>query len=86
MKLSDVPKFDPSVFTSAERQTFQTLTDQCVTAKSRPDVNVAGEKLARARQAQREKTRKNAARARSLNALHKRLIREVPRPPEKAPA
>ena len=81
MKITDVPKFDPSVFTSAELKGLQALTDECVAAKDRPAIDVAGAHLDKARQGQRAKSRKAAARARSLNALYKRLIYEVPRPP-----
>ena len=83
MKLKDVPKFDPSVFTAAELKGLQALTDRCVKATTRAAIDVAGASLDTARQAQREKSRKDATRARSLNALHKRLVHEVPRPPVK---
>ncbi len=83
MKITDVPKFDPSVFTAAELKGLQALTDRCVKAKSRAAIDVAGAKLDTARQTQREKSRKAAIRAHSLNALYKRLILEVPRPPVK---
>ena len=83
MKINAVPKFDPSVFTAAELTALQALTDQCVKAKARPAIDVAGANLDTAREAQREKSRKDAARAHSLNALYKRLLHEVPRPPAK---
>ncbi len=83
MKISDVPKFDPTVFTAAELKGLQTLTDKCVKATNRTAIAVAGAKLDTARQTQRERSRKDATRARSLNALYKRLIHEVPRPPVK---
>ncbi len=81
MKLADVPKFDPDLFTAAELKALQTLADRCVKAKGRAAIDVAGASLDEARQAQRDRSRKNAARAHSLNALHKRLLHEVPRPP-----
>ncbi len=81
MKITSVPKFDPSLFTAAELKGLQALTDECVNAKTRPEHDKAGAHLDQARQTQRDKARKNAARAHSLNALHKRLIHEVPRPP-----
>ena len=85
MRIADVPKFDPAVFTAAELKGLQALTDRCVKAKGRAAIDVAGANLDTARQAQRETSRKNAARAHSLNALHKRLIQEVPRPPVRRP-
>ncbi len=80
MKLTDVPKFDPALFTKEERAELQALTDRCVAAIDAGTLEKTGAELDEARADHRAKTRELAARSYSLNALHKRLIRFVPRP------
>ncbi len=79
MNLSDVPKFDPDAHTSKELRDLQTLADSCTEATTYTEIDMAGDALDRARTKRRGDARDAAARSRSLNAVYKVLIREVPR-------
>ncbi len=79
MNLSDVPKFDPDAHTPKELRDLQALADSCTEATTADEIETAGNALDRARAKRRHDTRSAAARSRSLNAVHKVLIHEVPR-------
>ncbi len=80
MKLTDVPKFDRTLFTKEELAELQTFTDRCVNAEAAGTIAKDGAELDQRRADHRVKVRELAARSYSLNALYKRLIRFVPRP------
>ncbi len=89
MRIADIPKFDASLFAQAELEKLQQLADACEDAAERPAIDAAGELLDGARRQRRELVRLDAARSHSLNALFKKLLHEVPRPPiqkEEVPA
>ena len=79
MSLSEIPKFDPDLFTSTELSELDVLVGFCVEAVTADEINAAGEVLDATRAERRLETRKNAAVDRSLNALFKALLKEVPR-------
>ncbi len=80
MKLTDVPKFDRTLFTKEELADLQAFMDLCYQAKAKGTVEEVGAELDRKRADHRVKVRELAARSYSLNALYKRLIGFVPRP------
>ena len=80
MKLSALPKFDASPFTPDELRDLQGFVDQCGSAKNPGAIEEAGAELDTRRADQRAMVRQVAARSRSLQAVFKHCIREVPRP------
>ncbi len=79
MNLSDVAKFDPSLFIEDELADFQTFANRCAHAGETNTVEEVGAELDQRRADHRAMMKELTARSRSLNALYKRLIREVPR-------
>ena len=80
MKLADVPKFDPTLFSEDELVDLEGLVALCQNADTVETIEEAGAILDEARFANRTMVRELAARSYSLNALYKRLIGFVPRP------
>ena len=80
MKLADVPKFDRTVFIKEELADLQGFMDLCVKAQASGSVEEVRAELDQRRADHRAMTREAAARSYSIHALHKRLIRFVPRP------
>lgn len=79
MNISEVLKFDQSLFTDKELVNLQALADLCEAATTVTEIETAGVSLDERRETNRQAVRRSAARSRSHNALFKRLIHEVPR-------
>ena len=79
MKLTDVPKFDPTLFSKDELSELQTFANRCAEAQKRGTVEEVGAELDQRRADHRGTMRELLAQSRSFNALYKRLIQEVPR-------
>ncbi len=79
MKLNDVPKFDRTQFTKEELAELQAFADLCVKAKTADAIEEVGAELDQRRADHRDTMMELLAQSRSLNALYKRLIQEVPR-------
>ncbi len=79
MSLTAIRDYDPAAHTDAETRKLQTLADACADATTAEAITVAGAALDAARAKHRTETRADAARNRSLNAVYKALVHEVPR-------
>ncbi len=79
MKLSDVDRFDPTLFSKDERAGLQKFMDECVDAKTVGMIEKRGTELDSRLATHRAEMRIMGQRSRSLHALFKRLIMEVPR-------
>ena len=79
MDLPHVASFDSAVFTKAELAKLRQLADRCAEAASAVEIEAAGAALDKWRAALRVEAKVEQARARSRNALYKRLVFEVPR-------
>lgn len=80
MQLSDLPKFDASLFSKSALKDLQTFADQCEAADNPGTIEDAGAELDARRADQREAMRQAAARSRSLQAVFKYCVKQVPRP------
>ena len=79
MSLIAIPDFDADTHTDAEIAKLQALADSCADATTADAITAAGDALDAARAKHRGEVRADAARNRSLNAVYKALVREVPR-------
>jgi translation initiation factor 2B subunit (eIF-2B alpha/beta/delta family) len=79
MDLSEIPKFDPSLFTAAELKQLQALAELCEQAFHPEEIEYAGKRLDDRIVKSRAAVKKARRRAASLNAVYKRLLHEVPR-------
>ena len=79
MNLSDVPKFDPAALNQNDLADLQDFADRCVAATTVDEIEAVGAELDQRRAVHRANMKYVAARSRSVNALYKRLIQEVPR-------
>jgi hypothetical protein len=79
MDLTAVPKFEPDVFTDTELADLNVLAGLCEAASSDDEIEAAGLALDEWRERVRERAKRERDRARSRNALFKRLAQEVPR-------
>ncbi len=84
MKLSDVDRFDSTLFSKDELAGLQQFVNICVKAKTADAIEEAGADLDLRRKTNHVEMKIMAQRSRSLNAVYKELIMEVPRPRGKA--
>lgn len=84
MNLNDVARFDAELFTDKELANLQKFADRCVAASTAAAIEKAGGELDRRRVADRAKLRRLSQRSKSISALYKELIKEVPRRFDKA--
>lgn len=84
MKLSDVDRFDSSLFSKDELAGLQQFVNTCVKAKTAEAIEEAGTDLDLRRNTHRVEMRIMAQRSKSLNAVYKKLVMEVPRRRDKA--
>ncbi len=79
MKITSIAKFDKSLFSKDELVELQTFADFCVKANTANGIKEVGAELDQRRADHRGTMKELTAQSRSLNALYKRLIQEVPR-------
>ena len=84
MKLSDVERFDASMFTKDELEDYRKFANSCVNAKTVASIELVGAELDSRRVDLRSEMQEFSQRAKSLNALYKELVKEVPRRLDKA--
>ena len=79
MNLTEIPKFDPSLFRKRDLDVLQTLADACEVASTAGEIEAVGVKLDQRRDEYRKEVRNRAAQSYAMNAYFKVLVREVPR-------